>query len=67
MQNDIGSAASASHLDKFVDDSGACLWVHGHMHISRDYFIGKTHILCNPRGYTDEPNPDFKADLVIEI
>jgi Icc-related predicted phosphoesterase len=66
-ENDIGSAATASHMDSFVERSGACLWVHGHVHISVDYFIGKTRLISNPRGYTDEPNPDFLPGLVIVI
>jgi predicted phosphodiesterase len=66
-ENDIQSAASASHMDDFVKQSGASIWVHGHMHISRDYFIGDTHILCNPKGYTNEPNPDFVPDLVVTV
>ncbi len=66
-ENEIESAASASHLDEFVAGSGARLWLHGHMHISQDYSIGKTRLLCNPRGYTDDPNPDFLPGLVIEL
>jgi predicted phosphodiesterase len=29
----------------------ANLWVHGHMHDSFDYTVGKTRVVCNPRGY----------------
>ncbi|BAU12417.1 metallophosphoesterase, putative [Leptolyngbya sp. NIES-3755] len=66
-REDILSAAYASHLDSFVEESGAALWVHGHIHTQQDYRIGETRVICNPRGYPDERNEDFVADLVIEI
>jgi len=66
-EEDILYAASASKLDDFVEGSDAILWVHGHMHISKDYFIGNTHLICNPRGYTDQINPDFLPGLVLDI
>ena len=66
-QSDILSAAYASHLDHFVAESSATLWVHGHLHAQQDYQIGKTRIICNPRGYPDERNEHFVADLVIEV
>lgn len=67
FQNDILSAAYASHLDSFVEKSGAVLWVHGHLHMSHDYMIGSTRVICNPRGYPDEYNDKFMSDLVIEV
>lgn len=64
--DDLLSAAYASDLDDFVENSGACLWIHGHKHKRRDYFIGKTRIICNPRGYPGK-NSDFIPDLVISV
>lgn len=62
------SPAYASNLDDLVEQSGAKVWMHGHTHHEFDYVIGKTRMLCNPRGYFGhELNPDFKPDLVIEI
>jgi predicted phosphohydrolase len=66
-ESDILSAASASHMDEFVEKSGVILWYHGHMHVSADYMIGNTRILCNPRGYDNEPNPNFWADYIYEL
>jgi predicted phosphohydrolase len=66
-EQDILSAAYASMMDDFVADSNISLWVHGHIHQNRDYTIGNTRIICNPRGYLHEQNPDFKADMLIEI
>jgi Icc-related predicted phosphoesterase len=66
-QEDILSAAYASHLDDFVAESGAALWVHGHIHAQQDYTIGNTRIICNPRGYPDEPNEGFIPNLIIDL
>jgi Icc-related predicted phosphoesterase len=67
FEGDLLSAAYASHLDRFVADSGAMLWVHGHVHTQQDYLIGNTRVICNPRGYPDEPNENFVPDLTIEL
>jgi len=66
-QDDTLSAAYASYLDRFVQESYATLWIHGHVHTHQDYMIGNTRIVCNPRGYPDEQNKDFISDLVIEV
>lgn len=62
------NAAFASRLDTLVATSEAALWVHGHTHVSQDYRIGETRVVCNPRGYAGyEINPDFKPDLIVEV
>ncbi|NEQ04416.1 metallophosphoesterase [Moorena sp. SIO3F7] len=66
-QEDLMSAAYASHLDDLVEQSGAKLWVHGHLHNSSDYAIGTTRFLCNPKGYPDERNKGFVPDLVVSV
>lgn len=66
-QEDLLSAAYASHLDDLVASSGSTLWIHGHLHNQLDYTIGLTGVVCNPRGYPDEPNDLFNSKLVIEI
>lgn len=66
-EEDILSAAYASMMDDFVANSNISLWVHGHIHQNRDYSIGNTRIICNPRGYSHEQNPDFEADMLIDI
>ena len=40
------------------------LWCHGHIHISSDYVLYGTRIVCNPRGYDDE-NPNFDRNGII--
>jgi len=67
FQKDPTSSAYASHLDALVESSGARLWVHGHIHTQQNYMIGETQVICNPRGYPDEPNIHFVEDLVLEV
>lgn len=45
------------NLDEFKCD----VWVHGHVHKMCDYYVGDTHVLCNPRGYElyNHVNPTF--------
>jgi predicted phosphodiesterase len=64
---DLVSAAFASRLDDLVVQSRAALWVHGHIHQAADYVLGNTRVMCNPRGYPDEPVPEFDPSLVVEI
>jgi predicted phosphodiesterase len=44
------------------------LVIHGHMHNKSDYMIGKTRVICHPRGYPNE-NPWFSTyePLIVEI
>jgi len=64
---DLLSAAYVSDLDDVVRSCAVPLWVHGHLHSTSDYVLGSTRVLCNPRGYPDESNPDFVPDLVVEV
>ncbi len=61
------SCAYASHLDAFITEHQPHLWIHGHIHHSNDYHIGKTRVIANPQGYPEEPNPGFVADWVVEV
>lgn len=68
----------------FITDLGplveqADVWIHGHVHDSFDYRVGKTRVIANPRGYTlnrsdaqstaelQWENPMFDARMVIEV
>jgi hypothetical protein len=68
-RTDLVSAAFASNLDDLVERSGALLWLHGHTHTACDYMIGRTRVLCNPRGYPQESprQTGFKFDLMVNI
>jgi hypothetical protein len=67
FDDDLLSAAYASHLDELVEHSDARLWIHGHVHEQQDYMIGTTRVLCNPRGYPDEFNTSFAPDLLATV
>jgi len=66
-QGDMTTCAYASRLDDFILKHQPCYWIHGHIHRTSDYQIGRTRVLANPRGYPDESNPAFKPDLIIEV
>jgi len=61
-----------SDLDEeiMVNDN-IVLFCHGHTHTSFDYNIGKTRVVCNPRGYDNKRNPaenrNFDPELIIEV
>jgi Icc-related predicted phosphoesterase len=55
-------------MEEFILEHQPRLWIHGHTHETFDYRIGKTRIICNPRGYApNDMNQDFKAGFVVEI
>lgn len=62
-------ASSLEHL--MMGEDAPALWLHGHIHQNRDYTIGITRVIANPRGYALGPNkrenPDFDPTLVIEL
>lgn len=60
--------AFASNMESLIKDFSPRLWIHGHTHDSFDYHIGKTRILCNPRGYVpDANNPDFDEKMIVRL
>lgn len=65
--DNVINAAYASHLDEIVNQSNADLWIHGHIHTHKDYMIGNTRIVCNPRGYIDAPNKQFIPNFVVNL
>ena len=65
---DLISAAYASNLDEIVAATRARFWIHGHIHRPRNYWIGETQIISNPRGYAFKaPDPLFDPALVVEL
>lgn len=54
------------------------LHIHGHIHSNRDYVVGETRVIANPRGYPaghpmtwrangPRENPDFDPGLIVEV
>ena len=58
--------AYMSDLDDFILKYKPEMWVHGHLHVSKDYMIGNTRICCNALGRTPY-NPDFNDKFVVAI
>lgn len=56
----------ASQTDDLVMQLQPALWIHGHTHASVSYILGKTRVLCNPRGYGAE-NASFNPMMVVEV
>ncbi len=72
-------AAYASDLEDLILRHAPDVWIHGHVHVPQDYWIGPTRILANPRGYYERKggfgkhgwweheNPAFDGRLVVEV
>lgn len=60
--------AYVTNLEYIFDNFEIDVWCHGHTHDSVDFHVGKTRVLCNPRGYHGyEINPDFNEDLRFNV
>jgi Icc-related predicted phosphoesterase len=66
LQSQLLTAAYASDLSTLIARHRPALWIHGHLHVSRDYRLGDTRVLCNPHGYGAE-NAAFDPALIAEI
>jgi Icc-related predicted phosphoesterase len=60
------TAAFVSDMTTLIETYQPTLWIHGHVHNSSDYYVGKTRIICNPHGYGTE-NAAFDAGLVVDV
>jgi predicted phosphodiesterase len=60
--------AFTSNLDELIMHYQPDLWIHGHIHESFDYTIGKTRVICNPRGYfPHDLNPLFNPEFIVQL
>jgi len=48
---DPSDGSFASDLTSVIEVGRPELWIHGHVHQSRNYRAGRTRMICNPRGY----------------
>ncbi len=48
-----GNPLTPGYASRLADDlmAAARLWVHGHVHDLFDYSVGRSRVVCNPRGY----------------
>ncbi|MEG3619769.1 metallophosphoesterase [Magnetovibrio sp. PR-2] len=67
-RSDAVTPAYASDLTEMLTEHEISLWVHGHTHVSFDYEVGGTRVVCNPRGYEGyEPNDHFDPLMLVEV
>ncbi len=59
-------ASYASRLDRTIVGGAPAVWIHGHVHHPCDYGLGRTRIVCNPKG-PGYANPAFDPSLVIKV
>lgn len=75
---DATDGSFASDLEPLILAHQPEAWIHGHVHHRWDYRLGRTRIVCNPRGYSVSrrngrgeavslENPRFDPQLVIEV
>jgi Icc-related predicted phosphoesterase len=53
----------ATPLEIMIEDLEPGYWIHGHVHCTNDYNIGKTNVLSNPRGYNGHASPHFNEEF----
>ncbi|SFM41220.1 metallophosphoesterase [Methylobacterium pseudosasicola] len=64
---EVIDAAYASDLTAMMEGPGAPdLWIHGHVHASRDYQVGRTRVIANPRGH-DTSHRRRNGDWIVEL
>tara|TARA_B100000749_G_C18447548_1_gene474916 strand:+ start:3707 stop:4516 length:810 start_codon:yes stop_codon:yes gene_type:complete len=62
------SPSFSSNMDDFILYHKPVLWAHGHTHYNVDYYIGKTRVITNQRGYKGEKEGrKFNKSMVIEL
>lgn len=62
------AGAFCNSLDSLVEKHAPELWIHGHLHNSSDYRIGKTRVLVNPFGYYNlETNVDWNPGAMVTL
>ena len=70
FENSPMNASFVSDLEDRINVWQPALWLHGHTHGSFDYAVGKTRVICNPRGYAKNgvnENPEFNGSYVIDL
>lgn len=68
--NHVLNPCYATNLERLIlDHPNIALWCHGHIHQSKDYLVGSTRVVCNPRGYEamGEVNPAWDRDFFVEV
>lgn len=66
--DDVIRFAYCNDLVDLINTADIDIWVHGHIHHALDYKVGKTRVICNPRGYYGYQLVDaFEPGKIVEI
>ncbi len=61
-----GTAGFCNTLDPLL--AHANLWLHGHLHCTHDYTVGRCRVVANPMGYADKGEQQhFRPDACIAL
>ena len=61
-------ASYCNDLETLIEATQPALWIHGHIHQCADYQLGKTRVICNPRGYHGYQSiRGFRESMVVEV
>ena len=64
----VTNAAFASDLSDLIARRRPSIWIHGHIHLARDYLADSTRVICNPKGYSRERDTSgFRSGFVIDL
>ena len=62
------SPSFASNMDEFILYHQPVLWAHAHTHYNVDYYIGRTRIITNQRGYPGKKEGrGFNKNMISEL
>jgi Icc-related predicted phosphoesterase len=67
FKDSLCNAFFVSAQDSEISRLKPQLWVHGHAHDTKDYFLGKTRVIANPCGYPGEYEESRYRGCVVEI
>ena len=69
-EKEMNGAYCSKLEDIILDNTNILLWTHGHIHAHKNYMIGETNIICNPRGYMSDNKQEYTGwdeFLTVEI
>ena len=66
-KDDIITSAYVSNFEEIIEKYTPAFWMHGHLHNSSDYKVGDCRVICNPKGYPGELNPNFNPVFTFEV
>lgn len=65
--SEVVTAYASDFTDLIHKHPNILAWAHGHVHSSKRYHVGHCAVLSNPKGYPEDPNPDFDVNYELEL